>query len=125
VTLSDALIVSLAGIAVVFFGLLVTSLMISAISLVPAWIQRRKPAPGAEAQLSAAASAPLREAAPPVVVPPPAPAVLAVISALLDVEMRLHGADRPTRFTFRNDPDAHEWRGDAGMRSAQPIKGVR
>ncbi len=124
-TLSDALIVSLAGISVVFFGLLVTSLMISAISLVPAWIQRRKQAVDAAAPPPAAASAPLREAAPPAVIPPPAPAVLAVIGALLDVEMRLHGVDRSDRFTFRNDPDAHEWRGDAGKRSAQPIKGVR
>lgn len=122
-TISDALIVSLAGIAVVFFGLLITSLMISAISLVPAWIQRRKLAPAAAAPLPAAV--PIRETAPPAVIPPPAPAVLAVISALLDVEMRLHGVDRSDRFTFRNDPDAHEWRGDAGRRSGQPIKGVR
>lgn len=122
--LSDALIVSLAGITVVFIGLLVTSLMISAISRVPAWIQRRKPAPEAAAPPTAASHS-LREPAPPVVIPPPAPAVLAVISALLDVEMRLHGIGRSDRFTFRNDPDAHEWRGDAGMRSAQPIKGVR
>ena len=121
-TLSDALIVSLAGISVVFFGLLVTSLMISAISLVPAWIQRRKQASAAAAPLPAAAS--IRETAPPVVIPPPTPAVLAVIGALLDVEMRLHGVDRSDRFTFRNDPDAHEWRGDIGKRSGQPIKGV-
>ncbi len=121
----DALIISLVGMGVVFSGLLLTSFLISAISLVPAWIQRRKLAPAAEASPPAAAAAPLREAVPPAVFPPPAPAVLAVIGALLDVEMRLHGVNRSDRFTFRNDPDAHEWRGDAGMRSAQPIKGVR
>lgn len=114
----DALIVSLAGITVVFLGLLVTSWLISAISLLTARIQRRREAP-------AAASVPLYEATPPVVIPPPAPGVLAVIAALLDVEMRLHGVGRSERFTFRGGADAHDWRGDAGMRSGQPIKGVR
>lgn len=119
----DALIVSLAGITVVFLGLLVTSWLISAISLLTARIQRRREAPAATAP--AAASVPLYEATPPVVIPPPAPGVLAVIAALLDVEMRLHGVGRSERFTFRGGADAHDWRGDAGMRSGQPIKGVR
>ena len=116
----DALIVSLVGMAVVFSGLLLTSLLISAISLVPAWINRRRQAPPPPPPQPA-----LRETAPPVITPVPPPDTAAVIAALLEVEMRLHGGERPARFTFRRDPAAPDWRGDAGRRSGQPIKGER
>ncbi|MCU0237789.1 MAG: OadG family protein [Acidobacteria bacterium] len=116
----DALIVSLVGMGVVFSGLLLTSFLISAISLVPAWISRSRQAPPPPAP----APAP-REALPLAVTPVPPPDTAAVIAALLEVEMRLHGVDRPARFTFRRDPAAPDWRGDAGKRSGQPIKGVR
>lgn len=116
----DALIVSLVGMGVVFFGLLLTSLLISAISLVPAWINRRRQAP----QPPPPPPAP-REAVPMAITPVPSPDTAAVIAALLEVEMRLHGGERPGRFTFRRDPAAPDWRGDAGRRSGQPIKGDR
>ena len=116
----DALIVSLVGIGVVFSGLLLTSFLISAISLVPAWVTRRKQAPPSAPPVAAP-----REVVPAAITPPPPPDTAAVIVALLEVEMRLHGGDRSARFTFRHDPAAPDWRGDAGKRSGQPIKGVR
>jgi len=122
VAIRDALIVSLVGISVVFFGLLLTSWLISAISLVPAWINRRRTAPPPPAPVPAAAP---REAVPLAITPVPPADAAAVIAALLEVEMRLHGGDRLARFTFRRDPAAPDWRGDAGKRSGQPIKGER
>jgi Na+-transporting methylmalonyl-CoA/oxaloacetate decarboxylase gamma subunit len=120
VAIRDALIVSLVGMGVVFFGLLLTSWLISAISLVPAWIRRSRQAPPPPAP----APAP-REALLPAITPVPPADEAAVIAALLEVEMRLYGGERPGRFTFRRDPAAPDWRGDAGKRSGQPIKGER
>jgi Na+-transporting methylmalonyl-CoA/oxaloacetate decarboxylase gamma subunit len=121
VAIRDAIVVSLVGMGVVFFGLLVTSWLISAIALVPAWVNRRRqaPAPPAPPQ-SAAPARDMRS-----VSPPPAPDVLAVISALLEVEMRLHGGARSGRFTFRRDASAGHWRLDAAMPAGQPDKGAR
>jgi Na+-transporting methylmalonyl-CoA/oxaloacetate decarboxylase gamma subunit len=122
VAIRDALIVSLVGMGVVFFGLLLTSWLISAISLVPAWINRRRTAPPPPPPMSPPAP---REAVPLAITPVPPADAAAVIVALLEVEMRLHGGDRSARFTFRRDPAAPDWRGDAGKRSGQPIKGER
>jgi Na+-transporting methylmalonyl-CoA/oxaloacetate decarboxylase gamma subunit len=120
VAIRDAFIVSLVGMGVVFLGLLLTSWLISAISLVPAWAGRRRQEPPAPPPTPA-----VKEMVPAAITPAPPPDTAAVIIALLDVEMRLHGGERPARFTFRRDPAAPDWRGDAGRRSGQPIKGVR
>ncbi len=120
----DALIVSLVGMGVVFSGLLLTSFLISAISQVPAWINRRRTAFPSPPPPPVSAPAP-REAVPLAITPVPPADAAAVIAALLEVEMRLHGGERPARFTFRRDPAAPDWRGDAGKRSGQPIKGER
>lgn len=115
----DAIIISLVGMGVVFCGLLITSWLISAISMVPALLERRRrvvqPPPAAVA----------KEAVPALIIPAPPPEAAAVIAALLEVEMRLHGADLNQRFTFRRDPAVSAWKGDAGKRSGQPIRGVR
>jgi Na+-transporting methylmalonyl-CoA/oxaloacetate decarboxylase gamma subunit len=119
VAIRDAIIVSLVGMGVVFSGLLLTSWLISAISLVPAWLERRRrsvqppPAPA------------VKEMVPALIVPAPPPAVAAVIAALLEVEMRLHGGDLTHRFTFRRDPVVSAWRSESGKRSDQPNRGVR
>jgi len=118
VAIRDALIVSLVGMGVVFVGLLLTSFLISAISLVPVWFRRSRQTP------PPAPPAP-REVSLPAIVPAPPADTAAVIAALLEVEMRLHGGDSSARFTFRRDPTVPDWRGDAGKRSGQPIKGVR
>jgi hypothetical protein len=122
-SIRDALIVSLVGMSVVFVGLVVTSWLISAIALVPAWAGRRRPAPGpvpVPMPPAPEADAPL-----PAVTPPPDPDTAAVIATLLDVELRLFGGERPARFTFRRDPAAPDWRGGAALRTDQPIKGAR
>jgi len=109
----------MAGISVVFFGLLVTSLLISAISRVPAWITRWR------ASAPPAAPGPAVNPVLAAITPAPSPEMAAVISALLEVEMRLFVGDRSSRFTFRPETAGADWRGDAARRSAQPIKGVR
>lgn len=120
----DALIVSLVGMGVVFSGLLLTSWLISAISLVPAWFNRRRQGPPARALDPAPASGPSAAAAM-AIVPAPDPDTAAVIAALLDVELRLYGGQRNDRFTFRRDPAAADWRGDAALRSGKPLQGAR
>lgn len=110
----DALIVSLAGMGVVFFGLLVTSWLISAIALVPAWL--------AKARKKAAVPAvvpPPKAAVPPQVIPLPTADEAAVIAALLEVEMRLHGGDQSSRFTFRSDAQARSWSADRTVRGVK------
>ncbi len=118
--ISDAIIVSLVGIGVVFFGLLVTSWLISAIALVPAWLERRR---------KHMAPPPLAPMAKPsvqlVISPPPPPDAAAVITALLEVEMRLHGGDQSSRFTFRRDPQSRGWSRDGGGRDNEPARGVK
>lgn len=115
----DAILISLVGMGVVFSGLLLTSWLISAISLVPAWMERSRrdvrPAPVTT----------VKETVQPLIIPAPPADTAAVIAALLEVEMRLYGGDLTHRFTFRRDPAAPDWRGDAGRRSGQPIRGVR
>jgi Na+-transporting methylmalonyl-CoA/oxaloacetate decarboxylase gamma subunit len=117
--ISDGLIISLVGMGVVFFGLLVTSWLISAISLVPAWLERRRHA------VPPQAVALIKETVQPVITPTPSPDTAAVIAALLEVEMRLHGGDRIGRFTFRRDPQARDWSVEGGRRDNKPVRGVR
>ncbi|MBN2345368.1 MAG: OadG family protein [Candidatus Aminicenantes bacterium] len=119
-TIQDGLTVSLVGITVVFSGLLITSWLISAISLVPAWLQRLRPQVPPPPPVAPFAPAPVAA-----VTPAPAADVAAVISALLEVEMRLHGGERAERFTFRRDPAVADWRGDAGRRPNPPERGLR
>ncbi|HUU04643.1 MAG TPA: OadG family protein [Patescibacteria group bacterium] len=117
--ISDGFIISLVGIGVVFGGLLITSLLISAISLVPVWLERRRlvapPPPVAVVQETLA----------PVILPVPPADTAAVIAALLEVEMRLHGGDRLSRFTFRRDPALSSWREEIGTPPNPSIKGAR
>jgi Na+-transporting methylmalonyl-CoA/oxaloacetate decarboxylase gamma subunit len=123
VAIRDAILISLVGMGVVFLGLLVTSWLISAISLVPAWAARRKRA--LPVPVPAGAGTGGKEAPQPVITPVPPPDAAAVIAALLEVEMRLYGGGRSDRFTFRRDPAAGDWKGDAGRRSGQSINGAR
>jgi len=117
--ISDGIIISLVGMGVVFCGLLLTSWLISAISLVPAWLERRRQAvPPPVVPVT-------RETFQPVITPIPPPDTAAVIAALLEVEMRLYGGDRPSRFTFRRDPLVQSWSADGGRRDNWPVRGVR
>ena len=118
--ISDAIIISLVGMGVVFCGLLLTSWLISVIALVPAWLERRRQAvPPPFVPVA-------KETVQPLITPVPLPDMAAVIVVLLEVEMRLHGGDRPSRFTFRRDPQAQAWSGDGGGRDNRAvIRGVR
>lgn len=115
--ISDGFIISLVGISVVFCGLLITSWLIAAISLVPVWLERRRqiasPPPVAKETMA------------PVIWPVPTADTAAVIAALLEVEMRLHGGDRLSRFTFRRDPALSSWREEIGTPPNPPIRGAR
>ena len=118
--ISDALIVSLVGMGVVFSGLLVTSWLISAIALVPTWVERRR-----QKAASLPAVPQFKETAQPIVVPLPSADAAAVIAALLEVEMRLHGGDQSSRFTFRHDPQARSWSTENGPGANRPGRGVK
>jgi Na+-transporting methylmalonyl-CoA/oxaloacetate decarboxylase gamma subunit len=121
VAIRDALLISLVGISVVFFGLLLTSWLISAIAMVPAWLQRRRQRRVPPPPFPAA-----RENAPLVAIPAPSADAAAVIAALLEVEMRLHGGEPPRRFTFRRDPQLRGWGGEGVRGDSKPAtRGVR
>ncbi|MBN2400691.1 MAG: OadG family protein [Candidatus Aminicenantes bacterium] len=118
--ISDAIIVSLVGIGVVFFGLLITSWLISAIALVPAWLERRRK------HMVLPPLAPMANPFPqPAINPPPPPDTAAVIAALLEVEMRLHGGDQSSRFTFRRDSQSRAWSRDGGRCDNETARGVK
>ncbi|MCG2812339.1 MAG: OadG family protein [Candidatus Aminicenantes bacterium] len=117
--ISDGIIISLVGIGVVFSGLLLTSWLISAISLVPVWLERRRQI------ASPPPVAVVKETMAPVIWPVPPADTAAVIAALLEVEMRLHGGDRLSRFTFRRDPSLATWRDETGTSPIPPIRGAR
>ncbi|MCJ7524877.1 MAG: OadG family protein [Candidatus Aminicenantes bacterium] len=118
-TISDGFIISLVGIGVVFAGLLITSWLIAAISLVPVWLERRRQI------ASPPPVAVVKENMAPVILPVPPADTAAVIAALLEVEMRLHGGDRLGRFTFRRQPAFSSLREEIGTPANAPIKGVR
>jgi Na+-transporting methylmalonyl-CoA/oxaloacetate decarboxylase gamma subunit len=120
VAIRDALLISLVGMGVVFLGLLLTSWLISAIALVPAWLERRR-----QRRVPPPAAPLARENAPPAVVPVPSADAAAVIAALLEVEMRLYGGEQPRRFTFRRDPQQQVWGGDGVRGDSKPARGVR
>lgn len=117
--ISDGFIISLVGIGVVFAGLLITSWLISAISLVPVWLERRR-------QIASPAPAPVvKDNMAPDILPVPPADTAAVIAALLEVEMRLHGGDRLNRFTFLRQPAFSSLREELGTPPNAPIKGAR
>ncbi len=118
--ISDALVISLVSMVVVFLGLLLTSWLISAIALVPAWLERRR-----QRHFPPPAAPVVRESAPVLIIPPPPADAAAVIAALLEVEMRLHGAEQPSRFTFRRDAQPRSWGGEGVRGDHRPARGVR
>lgn len=116
--ISDGLIISLVGISVVFGGLLITSWLIAAISLVPVWLERRR-------QIAPPPAAVVKENVAPVILPVPPADTAAVIAALLEVEMRLHGGDRASRFTFSRGALLSTRREEAAIPPNPPKRGAR
>jgi Na+-transporting methylmalonyl-CoA/oxaloacetate decarboxylase gamma subunit len=86
----DALIISLLGITVVFAGLSLTSLLIFAVAKLPQLA----------AKLRTAEQAPRRSQPDTLVREPVDPTIVAVIAAALEVERRLHRAERGRRLTI-------------------------
>lgn len=94
----DAVVVALVGMGVVFTGLLLTSLTIWSFSVVPPlWKKLTE-----KNKAAAIADANSAQPAVPVASPVPDPDVFAVIVTVLEVERRLHFAERMSRYTFRN-----------------------
>jgi len=92
VELTDALTVAIAGMSVVFFGLILTSLIISAFSFVPNLLESIKnhtKSKSAENQGK-------------VVLENVDPDILAVIATVLEVERRLQYSYRVSKFTFKD-----------------------
>jgi Na+-transporting methylmalonyl-CoA/oxaloacetate decarboxylase gamma subunit len=107
----DALTISLLGIGVVFLGLIFTSLLISSFSTIPRLFARKeKPAP-------ATATAPA--AGPPVEIDPD---ILAVLTTVLEVELRLHAGRHGQRLTIAGLRPSASWTDKARMRE-YPAKG--
>lgn len=96
--LKDALMITVLGIGVVYVGLILTSLMIYSFSLLPlvtAFFSAKKPAVDAE-QVNA-------DAVPRTTQPQPevSPEILAVITSVLEVELRLRSSLTEGKFTFK------------------------
>ncbi len=94
--LSEALTITALGMGVVFVGLILTSLLIVAFSVVPRLLERRS----AEAT---AMPAPDRQPAP--TGEPVPPEVLTVIATVLEVERRLYHAGQRGRLTISRAAD--------------------
>jgi len=92
VELADALTVAIAGMSVVFFGLILTSLIISAFSFVPNLLESIKN----RAKLKSG------ENQRKVVLENVDPDILAVIATVLEVERRLQYSYRVSKFTFKD-----------------------
>ena len=93
--LNDALIVTGLGIAVVFSGLILTSLMIWTFPLFPRLAEKfKRKAPQPESQ---------PEPTVPTGTPPvkASPDIVAVISAVVEVEARIRRASAGSKYTFR------------------------
>ena len=88
--LQDALIISLSGYSVVFFGLLVTSLIIFSFSAIPKWwqsIKNRK-----TSNTESVSKVEYRKVE---------PEVLAAIATVIEVERRLRAGDSTRKYTFK------------------------
>ena len=87
--LSDALTITVLGLAVVFSGLLLTAALISSFSVIPQLLQR----------VSRTSSA-TKEPPTTLQGPPVSPEVLSVIATVLEIERRLYHADPGGRLTI-------------------------
>ncbi len=94
--LNDALIVTALGIAVVFSGLILTSLMISTFPLVPRLADKFKRNPQSRPQ----PESPIKTGQPPAKI---SPDIVAVISAVVEVEARIRRASAGSKYTFKRD----------------------
>jgi Na+-transporting methylmalonyl-CoA/oxaloacetate decarboxylase gamma subunit len=94
VDIADALVITALGISVVFCGLILTALLISSLSFIPALLKSRNSKPVATPVMTAA----------PAPEPAIAPEIIAVLTAVLETEIRLHRAYGSSRFTFRRSP---------------------
>lgn len=94
--LNDALTVTVLGISVVFIGLILTNLMIHSFSVLPRLARLFSRRPEGEAGVSAAQ---LPDAETPAV--PVGPEIMAVITTVLEVELRLRASLTEGKFTFR------------------------
>jgi len=92
VNMTEALIITGLGVAVVFSGLILTSMLISSFSFFPRLFERFK----------APKKVPVTPQEPSKISPQPDPEVAAVIAALLEVEFRLNLPLLEGRFTFRS-----------------------
>lgn len=97
--LSDALIITALGMGMTFAGLILTSLLILSFPLLG-----RLTGQAAESAPAAGAAPP-----PPAAVPAPDPDVLAVIAAVLEVELRLYHSLQGQRLTIARDGSATGW----------------
>ncbi len=94
--IADALVITALGISVVFSGLILTALLISSLSFFPAMMKSRNKKTADKAVTSAV---PAPEA-------PIEPEIIAVLTAVLETEIRLHRAYGSSRFTFRRPAPA-------------------
>lgn len=92
-TFNDALIVTALGMSVVFSGLILTALLISVFGL------------ASRPRSDAAEATPAPREPSEGVSPPASPEILAVITAVLEVERRLSGAEAGRRLTIARSTD--------------------
>lgn len=100
---NDAIIITLLGMSVVFVGLILTSLLISSFSIFPRWFKR-------DQSVTAPTSIP---AEPSVPAPELDPDTLAVITAVLEVELRLYQLHHGQKLTIARYPSASAWARDS------------
>ena len=90
-SLNDALIITSLGLGVVFSGLILTAMLISSLSVIPALLKKGPKKINSnlreEPQTAAAVEA--------------EPEIIAVITAVLETEIRIHRAYGSSQFTFR------------------------
>lgn len=87
--ITDALTVTALGMAVVFFGLFLTAMLITSFALIPRLIRRSQRTPIETTRTTSSPST-----------PEVAPDVLAVITTVLEIERRLFYADPGGRLTI-------------------------
>lgn len=99
--LNDALTITILGLAVVFVGLILTNLMIYSFSLLPKlsqWFSRTKASSGSTGTVESSdlenrpATSPVTTAS---------PDIMAVITTVLEVELRLRASLVEGKFTFK------------------------
>ena len=110
--INDALTITILGISVVFTGLILTSLLIFSFSRVPGLFSK-KPAGSKEKPASPGRENRADE------VPPD---VLAVLTAVIEVEQRLHHVHQGHRLTITQPVHSDGWAHTTRMRE-YPVKG--